>query len=530
MVNEYLKLMEYEIRTKLNQLDYFLHKLPIIRKKPLFQFRWLKSVFIALAPLYNLLAGFTSTAFTSVYFVGIMYFIHKLFDKISLPDLNEGTFFAFIFTSLVIHSTFSLWGEGDQLRLFYNFFHMDPLRLYRMKLFFKGSFDLIPMLLVYSIVAKILGFPFYYGFVVIVLLHFWTFFTEALHLYTYKHRMRDIKSNKWIGIFIGGFVLAIAVSLFVPFSLKSFLFHPLQVLVVLGGIWGMVYVYRYEEISKLLFELPVLESESKDGESMSKQIALEAAKLEDKDLEAGQRHLKKGLKGYKLLNELFFQRHRRIILKPIIVKSGILLAIGLVVFLLPKMFPQQLAELLKDPSALEGVIFLLPVMGYVAFNQDTLTRTMFINCDQALMQYGFYRRPQDLLEMFGLRLKKLLTWSSLALLAMELVLFLNLWTLGILGRENLPVFLMPLSLWFLFSVHSLFVYYYFQPYNSNFEVKSPATHIINIVIYVLCFNTHQLELTSLQLVILFLVVAILYTGIGLLLVYKFAPKRFVLKG
>ena len=61
MINEYLKEMEYQIRTKFNRYDHYLHKLPILKNKPLFQFKRLKSISIALSPIYNLFQSFTST-------------------------------------------------------------------------------------------------------------------------------------------------------------------------------------------------------------------------------------------------------------------------------------------------------------------------------------------------------------------------------------------------------------------------------------------------------------------------------------
>jgi len=44
-----------------------------------------------------------------------------------------------------------------------------------------------------------------------------------------------------------------------------------------------------------------------------------------------------------------------------------------------------------------------------------------------------------------------------------------------------------------FSVHYLFLYYFFQPYTAEMTVKSPIFNVINGIIYGLCFACLQLE-------------------------------------
>ena len=79
---------------------------------------------------------------------------------------------------------------------------------------------------------------------------------------------------------------------------------------------------------------------------------------------------------------------------------------------------------------------------------------MFMNCDESLLQYHFYSRSKDLLEMFKLGLNKLLQWNSISM-----VLFL-IWLIIIKAIHNIDftiiiVLAMQIaSLW----IFSLFIY------------------------------------------------------------------------
>lgn len=537
MINEYLKEMEYQIRTKFNRYDHYLHKLPILKNKPLFQFKRLKNISIALSPIYNLFQSFTSTLASLTFFGAMFYFFNLFifkslsnsFNMVQVHGLKSGVFYTFLLTNIVISSLFSLWGDADDLRMFYNFFHLDPAKIYRMRIFLKGSIEGGMQALAYALGSILLGFPYYYGLMVAFLLYMWNFLTEGIHIYLYEKKFVDIQSQKWIGIFIFSYFAAIILSIFVPFSVEAFLFHPLQILILIGGFIGAVYTYKYKDIKKLVLEMPVNAGETKDGEPLSKQVALQISKLEDKDFESGARHIKTGLTGYELLNELFFQRHRRIILKPYLIKSAIVAFLSLAISIAILYFPDIKEGFLKEKEAIDALTNFLPFVCYFLFFQENLTKIIFVNCDQALLQYGFYRRPKDLLKMFRYRLKKMLLWSSLLLLTSEVGIFFILKSLGLLEKENMIIFLLPLTLWFFFSIHTLFMYYFFQPYTKDYETKSFAFHIANIFIYIICFQISKLELSRNTLVSAFLIGSLVYTGIALFLVYKKSPERFRLK-
>ena len=153
-----------------------------------------------------------------------------------------------------------------------------------------------------------------------------------------------------------------------------------------------------------------------------------------------------------------------------------------------------------------------------------------MNCDVSLLHYSYYRSREAVLVNFRLRLKKLCYYNLL--LIMVLCLYMNS-TVVLVG---LPYTLSTLLLFdfallclaVFFSVHYLFVYYIFQPYNEQFDMKNPFMSILNGLVYLFCYFCMQLE-GSLLFVSGVLAATLLYIPIALLLVYRLAPKTFHLK-
>ena len=131
--------------------------------------------------------------------------------------------------------------------------------------------------------------------------------------------------------------------------------------------------------------------------------------------------------------------------------------------------------------------------------------------------------------MFFLRLKKLVFWNSLVLLPGLVFLFLMNKVHGALLEDCLILGVQFLALWVFFSVHTLFLYYIFQPYNDAQEAKSPIFFIINLAVYYVCYFTMQLGLEGPMIGPIFIGASLVYSILALVLVYKLAPKTFKVK-
>ena len=162
---------------------------------------------------------------------------------------------------------------------------------------------------------------------------------------------------------------------------------------------------------------------------------------------------------------------------------------------------------------------------------QTVTQAMFMNCDHSMLAYRFYRQPETILKLFQIRLKTLITINLVPALVVALGLPTLLLVTG--GTDNpanyLALFVSILAMAVFFSVHHLTLYYLLQPYNVNLESKSSAYAIANSITYVLCYLCIRFQAPTLLFASLTIVIALIYIGIALALVYRYAPRRFRLK-
>jgi len=100
----------------------------------------------------------------------------------------------------------------------------------------------------------------------------------------------------------------------------------------------------------------------------------------------------KNAHGYDLLNKLFFARHKRLLIKPLYKKAGILFALVLVALI-------GIRFAYKDFDSNFGmnniIIYTLPIFASILFNSTNTNRALFLNCDRPLLQYGFIRKKKQ---------------------------------------------------------------------------------------------------------------------------------------
>lgn len=80
-----------------------------------------------------------------------------------------------------------------------------------------------------------------------------------------------------------------------------------------------------------------------------------------------------------------------------------------------------------------------------------------------------------------------------------------------------------------FAVHCLGMYYLFQPYTSDLQVKNPFFSAINFAVYIVCYMCIQIRSTPSWFALLVLAVTVAYSAVILALVYRRAPRTFRVK-
>ncbi|WP_053942207.1 hypothetical protein [Kallipyga gabonensis] len=184
-----------------------------------------------------------------------------------------------------------------------------------------------------------------------------------------------------------------------------------------------------------------------------------------------------GVTGYAYINRLFFHRFRKKLLRPVLIKSGVLGLLG--GFLVLRMDLGVLGEFA------DIIPFFLPFVSYMIFNHGQLTDLIYKEWDRPLNHYGFYKEGDVLLRVFFYRLR------STALMNLLPVLVMATLEIGLRLKVG-PVFplapvLMITLLWgAFFTIYPFFTYYVFQPHRkgSHLGFLKP---IFSLLLYVLVF-------------------------------------------
>ncbi|MDO5036780.1 MAG: hypothetical protein Q4E37_00595 [Tissierellia bacterium] len=539
--------LEYGIRIRVNNFFRFLRALPLLKRLAPgkdYSFSKLKSLFFVVSPLANFIFDLPSILIQFAILGLVLRLLYIPLSQLTDLDLftwvlSSGLWF-YWFTALLSHVQYM---NKEKHWQFYSFFYMNPRKTILGEIFFM---PLSKALVQFALLALVGGLakamdpgsppvlPLVLAFRLPFLIYLTQIIGNGIHVALAKRGIfpLETKAGPLLYVFfliggIGGMVLAL--SLF-NINLLALAAGPWSLLVLPVALFSGVYLYKYPHY---LRDLKILGQGIEDIYGLSQKGQQEALKqrvaLKDQDLE-GTKDLAGDLEGYGLLNELFFQRHRRLLLKPVLIKAGILALLLSTLFIIPLTpwvskgdFGRGLGEFLPSVAAYA------PLMSYLLFNQEFLTRTFFINCDQALLQYGFYSRPKDLLRMFTLRLRKTILWNSLINLVLTAYLVLLTLYYGLDPKEVLILALQLLGLMVFFSVHTLFVYYIFQPYTGDKDVKSPSYHVVSLGVYLFSYLTMMMGTEFKWMAPLFIGLALIYSVVALVLVYKKAPQTFRLK-
>ena len=174
-------------------------------------------------------------------------------------------------------------------------------------------------------------------------------------------------------------------------------------------------------------------------------------------------------------------------------------------------------------------------LAYFLFNTlgMRICKAMFYNCDLSLLRYSWYRTPAVVLKNFTIRLSRLLALN----LSVSLILGVGLVGMALLARlplgtygGTLAAYVISLQLLaVVFAVHPLFLYYVFQPYTSDLNVKNPFFSTLNWAMYAVCYACVFLDQPPAGFALLVMGVTVVYTAVALAIVRSRAPRTFRVK-
>lgn len=535
MIKAIFTIMNINVSKKINGFLYFLKKIPIIKKLFInrdYSLLGLKKFLSVISIIHNIIWG--PIKFGLFYYLIIYLPIDKFLDVDVLSSIMLSTFlFLFLFNFL----SSEIMSPSQEKFIIVKQMKMSPRVFAISKIISDNLIGVFSRSLVLGLIFQFsLGKGFLSGVKIALASIMFGIFTEAIHLYLYKKTGFVI--NKFvkttIAVFIGGVAVTYSIIIFTDIAKSLNLYSILSnsittIAFIILGIIGFRYLYKYDRYWDVLNEENKSET-FKVAEESLKDINFQEVKLKDKDF--NEKTLKENDKvekeGYDYLNYIFFKRHRRLVSKPMMRKSIVVIGIFLAIFIGDKFFKKGLGKELAN-ELIDNYTMLVFVV-YMICNSTSIIKSFFYSCDRSFLRYGFYKRGDALLNMFFLRLKKILLTNMLPIILLCIgIIQLTYFNAHDRISAAIPMVICTILLAMLFSVHYIFIYYMFQPFTTDLQTKNPFYNIINFLVYMVSYILIQTGWSAMKILPYLLGVFTVYISLAIVLVYKKAPKTFRVK-
>lgn len=415
-----------------------------------------------------------------------------------------------------------------------------------------------------GIIAVITGAPFWLWLGIPVLALAVKFLGIGLQIFSFRLKIKLHKSLKisTVAYLIRLTLVLLAGPFFIVFIANGY-FIPmpqlviLTVLTVIAGIWGlMIFIKTDSNLHRRALHDNINNTEVKATSRYDNTKSFKKIKAKG--------NIKGNKKGFDYLNALFVKRHWTMLcMKPviftIIVVAVMILLIAefiygyysrfgsencwnMVITNLVNLFTfrafsdaflpvgdDPAFEFLRYVAQFHLLGILIPLS--IADNSFKSTQAMFINCDNSLMTFSFFKQREKIIRLFDIRLKQLIKINIGPVIAIGVFADLILFVTG--GQsypgEYLVTFLVAFLLSVLTSVTWLALYYLFQPFTTSVVAKSGAYRITSIIIYSVASIIVWIPLASYILAPVLLVFAAGYVLFLRSRVNKLAPKTWKIK-
>lgn len=223
--------------------------------------------------------------------------------------------------------------------------------------------------------------------------------------------------------------------------------------------------------------------------------------------------------GYKLLNIAFFDRHRRMWLKPLMNSIKTVLAFGIILILglsiLRMVSIKDFLNVIRDGDTILTASQNILIMGLYGINASRkITKACFLNCDYSLLHYAFYKSSDTIWKQYLVRLSILIVINIVPVLIFALVMFIvsifgfiNFFTVTMLNvLSNLLMFSI------FFSTIYVFLYYLLQPFDKDMNTNSPLYSFITMAVYYLALYSNHITSLSYSGLLILAVVILFFIG------------------
>ena len=521
MFNCLKKSLDIDIAYSVNSFLYALSKLPVFKNiitSDVYSDKTLKKIISIFGMIFSFGRAF---ALKFLYFFIIFFVSYKLF-----PDTLVKSYFHiyFFFTLIGLFINNKLLNTNKKKYFSIILFNMDATKFYKANIFWNQLTSLILNSIMLFFFGKMALSPTKYIIMQIAFTFFVRLIGESLNIMFYKkYKYIWYTNNKlYFPIVLSLFACAFSpyINLYVNFTIMDIA----TILSIFLGILSLIYLLKIKDYKLMYKRLSQIVNvmDHKNEKDYLKQAMVE---LKDKDKKI---ELKKveGKTGYDFFNTIFFERHKEILLRSAR-KYSLILTVAYII--IGYLVLSKSGYFTKVNNFYTNNIGWFAIIMFVVNRGAIITQAMFFNCDHAMLRYNFYREPKSLLELFK---KRLIIVIKVNLLPAFVIGFGNIVLLILTKNTSLIAlttnFLYIISLSVFFSVHYLVIYYLFQPFNKEMEVKKISYSIMTLITYTITYTLTKITINPVILCGIVIVFTLVYVIVSLKLVYKYAPETFKL--
>lgn len=521
MINTIITSLKIERTYAINSFFYNLKRLPFFKDlltDDIYKSKNLKTFFNIIGTIYYI---FKIIFFRLLYFCAI-YFLASFLNHSHMTKAFIHIYVIFTLLGLFINN--KLLNTSLQKYFSIILFKINAKKYMKSSLFFDLFRSLFLNSIAFFLIKKDLNISLNICLILIIIPFLSRIVGESLNILYYKKHQYLWLNNYYLYFPILIIFLFLATLPFFNIYLTNYLIIIITTILLLIVPFSLRYLLKIDDYKLIYKKLNTKNAVMNKDESMSYSRQQMVA-VKEKDVYINPKKLQ-NKRGYDFFNTIFFERHKEILLRSVKKYSLIIFFLYIILFFLVKnnTFIKNIHDFLLFNSSWFILIMYFINRGAI------ITQAMFFNCDHAMLSYNFYREPQVLLNLFK---KRTLTVVKVNLIPAIIMGTGNIILLYLIKEINLllylAMFLFIIFLSIFFSVHYLVIYYLFQPYNKEMQIKKTSYSIITLFTYVICyFLATSVKLNIYMYSLLGILFSLLYVLISLILVWKYSPKTFKL--
>ena len=519
-----------------NRVIFYLKRIPVIGKMipdRIYAASDLKLIATVVVTILNILRKLVGKAlYIGLMFVMPLFLIFKGIPRADYPDAFAHLFFFLSILAGTIQISVLLEANRNKY-LCIKMMRFQARDFVIPSLFARHMADFLFFVPAVAIAFVIIGGNVLQAFLIVLSMTAFRFSAEAFQLLLYDKKA-FLLNKKYV--LQWAVIIPSCVAAYLPlyygkiWPVKILFSFPAAAVLIAGAVFAIRYILRFSEYKRVVEASLKLDDIMLDMNKLKREALFSGVKMKEGEFSEASLQSKKfeNKQGYEYLNAIFFERHRKLLERPIIQRLCVIagtLAIALTATLL---FPQIL-DVFNNK-----LLSIMPLFVFVMYSislGDRICKAMFYNCDISLLRYSFYRNKDVILRNFTVRLRKVTVLNLIVGIAICAALYLFVAITGIsFQRIDLLLFTVSiLCLAVFFSVHHLFLYYVFQPYTTELGMKNPFFRLINTIVYLFCFGCLQLKNVPGYFTLIIIGATLTYIFAALISVYRLAPQYFRVK-